>query len=488
MNRNSTNHFYMNPTNVDLPRSRFPRAHKHLTTMDTGRLYPIYVDEILPGDTVQMDLRYLTRMMTPIFPVMDNAYMDVYFFFVPSRLVWEHWINMHGENDTDYWSQPVEYTVPQLSVAPDSDVDNPGVASGTVADYMGIPTKVYGDGAPSVSALPFRAYVKIWNDWFRDENCMPPAQLWIDDTSRTFSTSIAVEDSYLTAGQGGALLPVSKFHDYFTSVLPSPQKGPAVTLPLGTDTSVGFSSVDYLRGQFSKNIYNLTLPSGSTINGGLGSYVVNSSGDPVSPFLANRGENLGTISSTGENLFLNGNLALDLSGATGVTINALRQAFAVQVLLEKDARGGTRYIEMLKSHFGVTSPDARLQRSEYLGGKRIPINMSQVVQTSSTDDTSPQGNTGAYSLTAGLDKGCFTKSFVEHGYLIGVACIRTLHTYQQGLERFWSRKSRFDFYYPTLANISEQPVLNKEIYLKSGTSTDLGPADSDSNVNNEVFG
>lgn len=449
MNINAESHFAYN-ADIDIKRSTFDRSNQLKTTFNAGELVPLLVEEVLPGDTFQLDTSLVIRMSTPIHPVMDNAFFDLYYFYVPCRIIWEHWKEFNGENNTTAWEQTTEYEIPQLT-APAG-----GWQKGTIADYMGIPINT---ANISVSALPGRAYVKIWNDWFRDENLQDPALLSMDETTRTGSNGATYQSDAQLMGKP---LPVNKYHDYFTSALPEPQKGPAVLLPLGD----------------SAPVYPLEQDTGKLFK--------TRDGQPVSLYLQGNP----TTGSTGLNFNINGatysnnnpnpktlysNMAADITNATAATVNELRQAFQLQRLYEKDARGGTRYIEVIKSHFGVTSPDQRQQRPEYLGGKRIPINVNQVLQTSSTDSTSPQGNTAAYSLT-GDESSSFTKSFTEHGYIIGVGCVRTEHTYQQGIERMWSRKRRFDFYWPALANIGEQAILNKEIYAQ-GTDTD-----------NEAFG
>ncbi len=450
MNRNTESHFSVNPINLDIQRSKFVRPSTHKTTFNAGNLIPIYVDEVLPGDTFKMNMSSVIRMSTPIYPVMDNANLDVYFFFVPNRLVWDHWKEFFGENNSTHWEQPVEYEVPQIT-APAG-----GWAKGTIADYMGIPTKIENI---SVQALPFRAYCKIWNDWFRDQNLKDPAMISMDETT----TAGANTGDYVTNAEKGALpLKVAKYHDYFTAALPEPQKGPEVTIggltsyaPVITKTETTNQTTP-LRWQ--------EISGTQTGTGKLAIFYNNASNnETVGKMWDNQNSGYQTIAPN--------NLYADLSGGTATSINALRQAFAIQRLYEKNARGGTRYIEIIKAHFGVQSPDARQQRSEYLGGTRVPINMDQVVQTSNSGDgITPQGNTAAYSLTA-FNESMFTKSFTEHGYIIGLACIRTEHTYQQGIERFWSRKKMLDYYFPTLANLGEQAILNKEIYAQ-GNATD----------------
>lgn len=465
MNRNSETLFSFNPTNLDIQRSKFVRPSQHKTTFNAGDLIPIYVDEILPGDTASLDMSTIVRMATPIYPVMDNAYIDFYFFFVPNRLVWDHWKEFNGENNSTYWEQPIEYEIPQIE-APEN-----GWNKGTIADYMGLPTKI---GNISISALPFRAYALIWNEWFRDENLKQPANIAKDETTQTGSNG---NDEIADAQLGGKPLKVAKYADYFTTALPQPQKGPDVLLPIGGIASeipvIGDGKAIGLKVPYNPAQY-VGLDAKSKIGvGTVLSYNPNGYNEEAAPdgntgSLPTSYDEHSYVALTDE---INKSGLVAVTNATGQsTINMLRQAFAIQRLYEKDARGGTRYTEILRSHFGVISPDARLQRPEYLGGSRVPINMDQVIQTSSTDANSPQGNTAAYSMTSHTEH-TFTKSFTEHGLLIGLACIRTDHTYQQGIERFWSRKKRFDFYWPTLANIGEQAILNKEIYAQ-GTSAD----------------
>lgn len=423
MNRNSENRFAENPQ-VGVSRSRFQRNSDNKTTFNTGDLIPIYLDEVLPGDTHQIDVACVIRMATPIFPVMDNAFCDFYFFFVPNRLLWQHWKEFMGENKETAWTPKTEYSVPQVT-APTG-----GWEEGTLADYLGLPTKVEGI---SVSALPGRAYGLIYNEWFRNQNVTQPTLVEVTDAATTGKNDgSTTNDSAITLAKP---LKAAKVFDYYTGALPEPQKGEPISIPLGTFAPVG------LRNSETGKEEGITTLIG--INGDItlgGSVEI---GRPV-------------------------NLVTNLKGATSATINQLRQAFQIQKLLEKDARGGTRYREVLREHFGVVSPDSRMQIPEYLGGYRLPINVSQVIQTSSTDSTSPQGNTAALSVTT-MNKSMFTKSFTEHGFIMGLAVVRTDQTYQQGIERMWSRKGRYDYYWPVLANIGEQAILNKEIYAQGNT-------------------
>lgn len=454
MSRNVNSFFSEAPASVDVSRSRFQRNQNIKTSFNAGELIPFYLDEVLPGDTVSIDTAKVVRMSTLIAPIMDNIYLDTYFFFVPNRLVWDHWKQFMGENTESAWIPEVDYTIPQVT-APDG-----GWSVGTIADYMGIPTGVAG---LSVDAMPFRAYALICNEWFRDENLTDP--IYIDTGDATLAGSNG--DAYRTdVPKGGKPFLAAKYHDYFTSALPAPQKGPDVPLPLGNEAFV-FAKQGTNIPSYSNNAQIKFLK----LDG-------SSPGNPGDLFVGSSGGLYGKASSTGTSGSFElkpANLFVDLTTATGTSINQLRQAFQVQKLYEKDARGGTRYTEILKSHFGVTSPDSRLQRPEYLGGSRIPINVHQVVQNSATDSTSPQGNTAAYSLTIDSHSD-FTKSFTEHGWILGLCVARYDHTYQQGLERMWSRKVREDYYFPVFANLGEQAILNKEIFAQ-GNDTD-----------NEVFG
>lgn len=471
MNRNSNSRFAQAPQ-VDIQRSTFDRSSGHKTTFNAGKLVPIYVDEVLPGDTFEMKTSAIIRGSTPIFPVMDNANLDIYFFYVPNRLVWDNWKEFNGENTTSKWEQTVEYSIPQMAPPLANNSTPAGWEKGTLADYMGIPTQV-GPGASqanpqyTVNHLPFRAYCLIYNEWFRDQNLQDPVLIDTGDSQTNGRHLIPetepIEYQIQAALKGANLLPVNKYFDYFTGALPEPQKGPEVLLPLGNTAPVITMTTDITGVTGSSP--SLRFASNTPIN------------SQANIVITPTGTGKGTLNHTTANVdVLNGNLIpanlyANLAEATSATINELRLAFQLQKLYERDARGGTRYIEIIKSHFGVTSPDARLQRPEYLGGERIPINIDQVIQTSGTmEGTTPQGNTGAYSLT-GNQGSYFKHSFVEHGYVLGLACVRTEHTYQQGLEKIWNRKNRFDFYWPALANIGEQAILNKEIYLQANKAT-----------------
>ena len=442
---------------AQIPRSVFTRSHSYKTAMPVSKLVPFFVDEVLPGDTFNLKTTILARLSTPIVPFMDNLYLRTFFFFVPNRLVWDHWESMNGDQRSGPTAS-TDYLVPQATIN--------NLAIGTLGDFLGLPTRV-NQNVP-VSELPLRAISLIWNEWFRDENLQ--AAYNIDkNTEREYSgdqaiSSTNVDNPLLYSSE---CPPIAKFHDYFTSALPWPQKGPGVEISLG-------GSVPAVIDIESSLMPNGTPTFGShgrsghlrTMQGSDASDVVHWSGqhgntsyvlDWVDPALTIN------VSGTG---------SVDLSKSTPISINDLRQAFQIQKLYERDARGGTRYTEILRSHFGVVSPDARLQRPEYLGGGRTRINVNPVQQTSATADGSgtPQGNLSAYAVA--VDTGhSFTKSFVEHGWIIGFVAVQSDLTYQQGLNRMWSRKARFDYYWPVFAHLGEQAILNKEIYCQ-GTAAD----------------
>lgn len=465
---------------INIQRSSFNRSHGYKTTFDAGRLVPILVDEVLPGDTFNLRATLFCRLATPVVPFMDNLFLETFFFFVPNRLVWEHWKAFNGEQKSP--SDTTDYLVPTMEA-----IDSIGV--GSVPDYLGIPTDVP-ISSSSINALPFRALSLIWNEWFRDENI----QVGI-----TVPTGDGPDPWYVNWDDGGKSKLFTtemqymrgKRHDYFTSCLPWPQKGSSVDVPLAGGEVAGLSSSGgsialnnlYITGSgtFGKNSSNyghgyLVLNTDNVVDTGNVNTTTTASGSI--PLLKNS-SNSSTDSTgwtdingglTGSIGSLSG-LTLDLSNTSAVTINSLRQAIAVQQLLELDARGGTRYTEIVRAHFGVVSPDARLQRPEYLGGSSTRININPVQQTSSTDSTTPQGNLAAFGVGADSFHG-FTESFTEHGYVIGLVNVRADLTYQQGLNRMWSRQTRYDFYWPTLAHLGEQAVLNKEIYYQGNDQDD----------------
>lgn len=467
MNRNVESHFALNPTSLEIGRSRFDRSHSLKTSFNVGQIIPFYVDEVLPGDTFSVDTSKVVRLQTLLTPIMDNIYLDTYYFFVPNRLTWEHWKQFNGENTQSPWIPETEYAVPQLTSPAE------GWQVGTIADYMGIPTGV---SNLSVNALPFRAYALIINEWFRDENLSDPLNVPVDD-----ATVVGVNtDTFVTdVAKGGAPYIAAKYHDYFTSALPSPQKGPDVTIPV---LSSGNLPVYSLSERVPDISGRETLYAKAVNIGTYPLYMQNKSGLGVVGF---NGASSSSVDVDVDAALKPDNLwAIPPGDASVATINQLRLAFQIQKLYEKDARGGTRYIEILKTHFGVTSPDARLQRPEYLGGNRVPININQIVQQSATEaGSTPQGTPTGLSVTSD-NHSDFTKSFVEHGFVIGVMVARYDHTYQQGLERFWSRRSRFDYYWPVFANIGEQAIKNKEIYAQGAAVKDS----AGEVIDDQVFG
>lgn len=468
---------------AQIQRSVFNRSHDYKTTFDSGYLIPFYVDEVLPGDSFKLNCSIFCRLATPIVPFMDNLYLETFFFFVPNRLVWKHWENFMGQQDNP--GDSTDYLIPQTVAG------SKGFPSGSVADYFGIPTGVQN---LSVSSLPFRAYQLIFNEWFRDENLQDRVGAWAPSATHKDDP---VGDWNDTNSTGLTLLRRNKYHDYFTSALPWPQKGDAVDVNFGVGGPIKWEDQSYTAiakagGNYSMKFYKIDNPNNRVFLAPSPSVVSSTNRITLTPPVQT-GENQdpaypqGTLYAPGDAWIhagngLNKNEAsvnspislptLKFVGETGagLTINDLRQAFQVQKLLERDARGGTRYTEILRSHFGVVSPDARLQRPEYLGGSSTRILMNSVAQTAATNDVTPQANLSAFGLFGDSFHG-FSKSFVEHGYIIGLVNVRADLSYQQGVNRMWSRKSRFDFYFPVLAHLGEQAILNKEIYAQ-GTAAD----------------
>lgn len=511
----SQHNFSMIPR-ANIPRSTFSRNHGYKTTFDADYLVPFYADEVLPGDTFNVRATLFARLATPIAPIMDNMYLDTFYFYVPNRLLWDHWQQFNGERDNP--DDTTAYLVPTItppalgwSVAGTTPADSTQGSSGVgLYDYLGLPT-----GVPNLEVCAFwaRAYTRIWNEWFRDQNLQDQA----------YSPTIDAQDvgyDYNTADYNYTntflLMKRAKRHDYFTSALPWPQKGPGVEIPIGDTASItgtapvvgngralGLSDGTFNRGLFytnlgllnnsagseqstAQNLYSRSFqPSAGAFNNNMGTSLLGTTSAPQNNVVIG----VTTLNQGQSGLQLDANsslstLTVSLGSATAVTINALRQAFQLQKLYERDARGGTRYTEIVRSHFGVISPDSRLQRPEYLGGSSTRVIVNPVAQTSSTDSSSPQGNLAGFGIVAD-HKGGFVKSFTEHGVILGLLNVRSDVTYQQGLPRMYSRSTRFDFYWPALAHLGEQAILNKEIYAQGSTIMDTTTGSA---IDDSVFG
>jgi len=423
-------HDFSRVPKADIPRSSFDRSHGHKTSFNSGLLIPVFVDEVLPGDTFNLSMTAFARLATPLFPVMDNMYINSFYFFVPYRLLWSNFQKFMGEQANP--GDSTDYLIPQMIATAST-----GYAANSIFDYMALPVGVPGF---SHSALPLRAYNLIWNEWFRDQNMQDSVTVDLGDGP--------------DAPSDYTLLRRGKRHDYFTSALPWPQKGDAVDIPLGSQAPIKGFALLAAAGNSAVSgavAYGPTsaqdIPIGTPYWGATGSTITPAQTPGAPPSSTNRPQ-----------------IYADLSEATGATINQLRQAFQIQKLLERDARGGTRYTEIIRAHFNVVSPDARLQRPEYLGGGQATVNLHTVPQTSQTDaQPTPQGNLAAYGTSVASGHG-FTKSFTEHGVILGMVSVRADLNYQQGLNRMWSRNTKYDFYWPALSHIGEQAVLNKEIY------------------------
>lgn len=442
---------------IHMPRSRLDLSYGYKTMFNEGDLIPFYIQEVYPGDSLNCDTTAVVRTTVPFKrPIMDNLFLDTYYFFVPNRLSYNRWNEVLGENPNSAWENPSMPDVPQVKLGS-------SVSIGTLADYFGLPTGTLGDSGMKVSQLPFRAYALITNEWFRNENITDPAYVNTGDNPTSGGSEVfpTINGNVWSASNiFGLPFQVNKYKDYFTSCLPEPQKGDAVNIKV-LPQSAPVVTGDVLSSSVLKDATSLKWASIADGNvytpdaiRALGIY---STGGTGTAFDADLVSSVNTV--------VPANLHAELAGFNVANVNDLRYAFALQRMLEKDARGGTRYVEYLYNHFGVVSPDARLQRPEFLGGRRCPLNVSQVAQTSGTDGSNYQAQVSGFSLSSGFSG--FKKGFVEHGFVIGVCCVRQKHTYQQGLDKFWMRKSKYDYYDPSFAFIGEQPVYNYEIFGSS---------------------
>lgn len=465
-----------------MKRTKFDRSHVYKTTFDSGKLIPVFVDEVLPGDTARMSVNYFARLATPIKPIMDNIYLDWFFFFVPNRLVWEHWQNFCFEQEDP--DDSTDYVIPTASAS--SKASNSLV--GSLWDYFGLPINTV-NNLSGINALPFRAVYLIWNEWFRDENLQKSVKIQKGDTNEVLNSGrISEQPSWVlnspgtTAYPGYACPPRGKRHDYFTSALPWTQKGPGVSVGLAGTASIVDPSptAGYLLHSNTDQLAAVSAYGGEASSSGgtrkasgSGSISFNRGADSkwstVGGFAGNSSDRI-TMSALSASGFLANDSYVDLDTSSIFTINSLRTAFQMQKFYERLARGGSRYTEVLRSFFGVVSPDARLQRPEFLGSFTKMVNVNPIAQTSATDNTSPQGNLSAYGVTAAKFHG-FTKSFVEHGYIIGFVSARADLTYQQGINKMWLRSTVYDFYWPTFAHLGEQAIELREIYAQ-GTEAD----------------
>ena len=437
-------------------RTKFDRSHVYKTTFDAGKLIPVFVDEVLPGDTTRMSVNYFARLATPVKPIMDNIYLDWFFFFVPNRLVWEHWQNFCFEQEDP--DDDNDYVVPTVAVTGNSD----NAYIGSLWDYFGLPVNTSGN-ISGISALPFRGVYLIYNEWFRDENLQKSVKIQKGDTNEVLNSARASEQpswvftSDTNIVPGLACPPRGKRHDYFTSALPWTQKGPGVNISLtGNAPVIGDGQRLGLAPDSADNAVGYLA-----MTGNVGAMLRDDGGAEWKSW-----QTAFVTSDRGKS-----GLLADLSDVSAITINGLRTAFQMQKFYERLARGGSRYTEVLRSFFGVVSPDARLQRPEFLGSFTKMVNVNPIAQTSATDSTSPQGNLSAYGVTAANFHG-FTKSFVEHGYIIGFVCARADLTYQQGINKMWLRSTVYDFYWPTFAHLGEQAIELREIYAQ-GSEADL---------------
>lgn len=436
-----------------MKRTKFDRSHVYKTTFDSGKLIPVFVDEVLPGDTTRMSVNYFARLATPIKPIMDNIYLDWFFFFVPNRLVWDHWQNFCFEQEDP--DDSTDYVIPTVTATGNSE----NAYVGSLWDYFGLPVNTSGN-LSGINALPFRGVYLIWNEWFRDENLQKSVKIQKGDANEVLDSSRSADQPswVFTSGTnifpGLACPPRGKRHDYFTSALPWTQKGPGV--------SVGLAGTAPVQGEFSISGFQTGTVTAEDTNNRLQALAVAGqegriSGYPEITSWPTRNVTVNGLTQSG--------LIANLDESSIFTINSLRTAFQMQKFYERLARGGSRYTEVLRSFFGVVSPDARLQRPEFLGSFTKMVNVNPIAQTSATDNTSPQGNLSAYGVTASKFHG-FTKSFVEHGYILGFVCARADLTYQQGINKMWLRSTVYDFYWPTFAHLGEQAIELREIYAQ----------------------
>lgn len=459
-----------------MKRTKFDRSHVYKTTFNSGKLIPVFVDEVLPGDTTRMSVNYFARLATPIKPIMDNIYLDWFFFFVPNRLVWEHWQNFCFEQEDP--DDRTDYVIPTIY----SHTSTENLLIGSLWDYFGLPINTT-NNISGINALPFRAVYLIWNEWFRDENLQKSVKIQKGDANEVLDFSrISEQPSWLFDANrnlipGHACPPRGKRHDYFTSALPWTQKGPGVSIGLAGTASIvdpsptaGYllhstanqlAAVSATRAEGKSGGYRVTSGTNSISFNRFGS---DSDSSSVGGFAGNESGSI-TMTAQPASGFLANDSYVDLDTSSIFTINSLRTAFQMQKFYERLARGGSRYTEVLRSFFGVVSPDARLQRPEFLGSFTKMVNVNPIAQTSATDDTSPQGNLSAYGVTAAKFHG-FTKSFVEHGYILGFVCARADLTYQQGINKMWLRSTVYDFYWPTFAHLGEQAIELREIYAQ----------------------
>lgn len=472
MNRNEENKYGI-VDEINKPRSTWTRNFTHKTSFNAGKLVPFLIDmDIIPGTTIKNKTSVVVRMSTPLFPTMDNLYLDTYYFKCSKFWYWEHWRRMMGENDYGAWAQTIDYAEPKInttSTYPTSVND--------LATYYGVRM---GTAGLSFSKIAVNAYIDIWNQWFRDQNLQAP--IIFDKTDANLNA-----DNTINTGFG--LLPVQKFHDYFTSCLPEPQKGSAISAPLGVSAPVAVygngKALKITKNGSTSYDWAADVNSGGTSGSIWHSTTASTNNLPGFAPGTTRVDNLQKVGISTDSTYGNSGIigVTDLTQATAASINALRLAFATQRILERDSMCGTRYVELLDAHFGSRPADESIMRPEYLGGKRIPINIETVLQNSSTDSTSPLGQTGAFSVTIDSNDD-FTKSFTKDDILIGLICVRADHTYQQGLPRQLTRTRRLDRYWPELSHIGNQPVYNYEIYAQGSSVVDS----NNQIIDDQVFG